>query len=165
MSTRTTSPGNPMTRVARHLGRQRWFSDIGKRIVPLDLALQRRTGGRLSLLKLAGMPSMLLITTGRRTGRTRETPLLYVPHGREYVVIGSNWGGPRHPAWSANLLAQPEAVVRIGTREVPVRARLVEGAEREQLWREVITPAWPAYDDYAARAGQRRLRVFVLSPR
>ena len=70
MSTRTTSPGNPMTRVARHLGRQRWFSDIGKRIVPLDLALQRRTGGRLSLLKLAGMPSMLLITTGRRTGRT-----------------------------------------------------------------------------------------------
>lgn len=155
----------PMTNLAQSLGRQSWFSSIGKKIVPLDLAVQQRTGGRLSLLKLAGMPSMLLSTTGRRTGATRETPLLYVPHGTEFIVVGSNWGGPKHPGWSANLLANPEATVRLGRRDVPVRARVVEGAEREELWRGPITGAWPAYDEYARRADGRRLRVFVLSPR
>lgn len=154
-----------MTNLAQSLGRQSWFSSIGKKVVPLDLAVQRRTDGRISLLKLAGMPSMLLITTGRRTGATRETPLLYVPHGTQFLVVGSNWGGPNHPGWSANLLANPEATVRAGGRDVPVRARLVEGAERDELWRGPITENWPAYDEYARRAGDRRLRVFVLSPR
>lgn len=155
----------PMSKVARKLGRQPWFAALGKRMVPLDLAMQQRTGGRVSLAKLAGQSSLVLSTTGRRSGKVRQVPLQYVPHGEEFVLIGSNWGGEKHPGWSANLLANPEASVRVDTREIPVRARLITGAERERLWRDVITAAWPAYDDYAARAPHRELRVFVLSPR
>ncbi|MFR9731622.1 nitroreductase/quinone reductase family protein [Saccharopolyspora sp. MS10] len=154
-----------LIKVAQRLGRQRWFAAVGKRVVPVDLAVQRRTGGRISLARLAGLNSMVLTTTGRRSGLPRSVPLLYVHDGADFVVIGSNWGQAAHPGWSANLLAHPEAEADLVSRRVPVRARLVTGAERERLWRDVITPVWPAYDDYAARAGGRRLRVFVLSPR
>lgn len=154
-----------MIKVAQHLGRQQWFASVGKKLVPADLAVQRRTGGRVSLARLGGLTSLVLTSTGRKSGLPRSVPLMYVPHGAEHIVIGSNWGQSTHPDWSANLLAHPEAEVDLVSRRVPVRARLVTGEERDRLWREVIIPTWPAYDDYARRAGDRELRVFVLTPR
>ena len=154
-----------MVKVAQRLGRQQWFAAIGRKLVPADLAVQRRTGGRIGLARLGGLSAMVLTTTGRRSGLPREVPLLYVPHGDDYLVIGSNWGQAAHPAWSANLLAHPDAEVDVISRRVPVRARLLTGDERERLWHEVVLPFWPAYEDYARRAGGRELRVFLLSPR
>ncbi|MEY8038926.1 nitroreductase/quinone reductase family protein [Saccharopolyspora cebuensis] len=154
----------PVRAAVRRLGTRRWFSALGRRIVPLDLAVQRRTAGRLGVLRLLGMPSLLLTARGARTGRPRSVPLLHVPEAGRFVVIGSNWGRAGHPAWSANLLAHPDAVVTSAGREVPVRARLVTGAERERLWHDVIVPAWPAYATYDERAGDRELRVFSLEP-
>ena len=156
---------NPLSKVAQSLGKQKWFAEVGKKLVPVDLAVQKRTGGRVSLLRMAGMPYLVLTATGRRSGRPRSVPLLYVPHGEEFVVVGSNWGQQHHPAWSANLLAHPDAEVQARGRQIAVRARLVTGAERDRLWRDLITPTWPAYDVYAERAGDREIRVFVLSPR
>jgi deazaflavin-dependent oxidoreductase (nitroreductase family) len=152
-----------IARLAQSLGKQRWFARAGRKLVPLDLAMQRRSAGRLSLLCMAGLPSLLLTVTGHRSGLPRSVPLLYAPHGEELLVVGSNWGRRRHPAWSANLLAHPEAVAWVGGRQVRVRARLVGGDERERLWRTVLR-AWPAYETYAEWADGRELRLFVLTP-
>jgi deazaflavin-dependent oxidoreductase (nitroreductase family) len=153
---------NPLTGAVRALGKQRWFVALSKGIVPADRALQRATRGRLSLTGASGLPHLLLTVTGARTGLPRQVPLIHAPDGDRYVVAGSNWGGPTHPAWTANLLAHPDATVNLRGREIPVRGRLVEGAERDRLW-AVLTAVWPAYDGYAARAG-RQIRVFALEP-
>lgn len=140
------------------------FSRLGQGVVPLDLALQRRTGGRIGLMRLLGVPHLLLTTTGRKTGQPRSVPLQYLPQDGEYVVVASNWGKPHHAAWSANLLANPDALVTDRGREIPVRARLLSGQERENVWQR-LTEQWPAYDDYAARADNRQIRLFALAPK
>lgn len=152
------------TAAVQWLGRQRWFAILGRRFVPIDRWLFLHSDGRWSALSRAGLPSLLLTTTGRRSGEARTQPLLYALDGDGYVVVGSNWGQHNHPAWSANLLAEPAAQVTIGDREILVRAVLVKGAERERLW-AMLVGLWPAYQTYRERAGGRELRVFRLSPR
>jgi deazaflavin-dependent oxidoreductase (nitroreductase family) len=147
--------------LVRALGRRRWFARLGPVLVPADRAVARLTGGRLIALGL--VPSLLLTTTGRRSGRPRTTPLLGVPDGDAFVVIGSNWGGPRHPAWALNLLADPDATIVRKGRRFPVRAGLLTGPERERAWRSALRQ-WPAYQVYAERAG-RELYVFRLERR
>lgn len=152
----------PLGVLLRWVGGQPWFPPVAKRLMPLDAALQHRTEGRLALMALAGLDSLVLTTTGRRTGRERKVALLCVDGPGGYVVAGSNWGGPRHPAWSANLLAHPSARIAVRGRVLPVTAKLATGAERERLWR-LLVAAWPAYAAYQRRAG-RQIRVFTLAP-
>jgi deazaflavin-dependent oxidoreductase (nitroreductase family) len=104
----------------------------------------------------------MLTTTGRRTGQSRCQPLLYTLDGNGYVVVATNWGFPTHPGWSANLLANPAAIIEVRGRRIPVRAVLAEGSERERLW-QLVTPGWRAYQTYAA-AAERTMRVFLLVP-
>ncbi|ONI71811.1 nitroreductase [Kribbella sp. ALI-6-A] len=152
------------TNVIRRLGHRPWFAAVGRAAVPVDRWLQRRTGGRVNILGRSALPTLLLTTTGRKSGEPRTVPLLYAPDGDSFVVTASNWGQPHHPAWSGNLLACADAVVALpGSREVPVRAVLAEGAERERVW-PLVTKVWPAYDTYVERSG-RHIRVFVLTPR
>ncbi|AHH96322.1 nitroreductase family deazaflavin-dependent oxidoreductase [Kutzneria viridogrisea] len=146
------------------VGKTKGFAVFGKVVVPLDRALLRLSGGRFGVGNAVGLRTLLLTTTGRSSGQPRQVPLLYVEHGGGYVVIGSNWGGEKHPAWSANLLAKPEAEASVGGRAVPVRGRLLAGAERERVWQQVAE-YWPAYDAYADRASHRTIRVFLLEPR
>lgn len=130
-------------------------------IVPLDLLVHRLTGGR----RIAGegmLPTLVLHTTGARTGERRSSPLgcLPEPDGSAFFVVGSNFGRERHPAWTANLLAHPEATVSYGGAELPVRATLLDGTDKQDAWARLLE-IWPNYDVYAARAG-RELRVFRL---
>jgi deazaflavin-dependent oxidoreductase (nitroreductase family) len=148
----------------QRLGHRRWFAALGRRLTPLDRWIQRRTKGRLSVAGRHGLPSLLLTTTGRRTGKPRTQPLLYAPDGDGYVVIGSNWGQERHPAWSANLLANADAIVAIGGVAIPVHATLATGAERDRL-RRLLLHTWPAYATYEQRAAGREPRIFRLTPR
>jgi deazaflavin-dependent oxidoreductase (nitroreductase family) len=131
-------------------------------IVPADSWVARRTGGRLVTFGLRELPTFLLTTIGRRSGQPRTVPLLYLPLGDQFVVVGSNFGGESHPAWSANLLAHPKAEVNVRGRPIPVTARLVEDDEREELMKR-LRELWPAYDKYA-QWSQRTLRVFLLTP-
>ena len=141
------------------LGHRRWFSRVGRILVPADLLVGRLTRGRVVALGL--LPSLLLTTTGRRTGRPRTHPLLYVRDGDGIVVIGSNWGQAHHPAWTGNLLADPRAAVNVRGRDIPVTARLTTGEDRERL-RSLLIGVWPAYETYERRAAGRRLRIFRL---
>jgi deazaflavin-dependent oxidoreductase (nitroreductase family) len=149
--------------LARWLGHQRWFATVGRRLVPVDRALQRITKGRIDKLGRRSLPTLLLTTVGAKSGQPRTVPLLYAIDGDSFVVTASNWGQRHHPAWSGNLLATPEATATVAGREIPVRAELAEGELRERLWVEV-TKVWPAYDTYSERSG-RHLRVFLLRRR
>ncbi len=147
--------------LTRRAGHHRWFGAAARLLVPADRVVGRLTRGRVVALGL--IPSLVITTTGRRSGRPRSNPLLYVPDGDAYVVIGSNWGQTQQPGWAMNLLAEPAAEVDVKGRRVPVRADPATGAERERLWSLLVTE-WPAYRMYVQRAGGREIRIFRLVP-
>jgi deazaflavin-dependent oxidoreductase (nitroreductase family) len=153
-----------LTSLVRRLGHQPWFAAFGRRVVPLDRFVMSHGPARWSTGRMFGLPTLLLTTTGRRTGQRRSQPLLYVTDGAALVVVGSNWGQAHQPAWSANLLAEPDATVTLDGAEIAVRATLVAGAERERLW-ERLRAEWPAYRTYERRAAGREIRMFRLERR
>jgi deazaflavin-dependent oxidoreductase (nitroreductase family) len=148
--------------LVRQWGHRRAFAAVFRRLVPADRALARVTRGRVVALGL--VPSLLLTTTGRRSGAPRRVPLVYARDGDAFVVVGSNWGQTIQPSWVLNLLAEPAAVVTVGGRDAPVRAVPVTGAEWHRLWR-LLVAQWPAYETYLTRAGGRELHMFRLEPR
>ena len=148
--------------VLRRWGHHRWFARVGRALVPVDRALQRLSGGRVGGIGPQVLPELLLTTTGRTSGLPRQVPLLYARDGQTLVVVASNWGQAHHPAWSANLLANPDATVDVRGTVSRVRARLASPQEKADVW-PLVTAVWPAYDTYAARSG-RDLRVFLLDP-
>lgn len=152
---------SPLAALARRLGHRAWFGAVVRPLVPADRFLGRLTRGRVVALGIA--PSLVLTTTGRRTGRARSNPLLYVPDGDGYAVVGSNWGQSGPPAWSLNLLADPHATVAVRGRVIAVRARLITGPDRERLWR-LLVRQWPPYETYAKRVGERDIPLFLLEP-
>lgn len=127
----------------------------------LNVPLYRVSGGRL-MGKVNEAPVLLLTTTGRKSGQQRTAPVVYLAEGESYVVIGSNAGHSRTPAWSLNLKATPEAEVEVGRRRVPVRARVAEGEERADLWRR-HNVQYSGFDEYEART-DRDIALFVLEP-
>ena len=138
------------------------FARVAPSIVPrLDRLVHRVTGGRTTMS--AGMvPTVLLTTTGSRSGEPRTVPLACVPDGDDLYVVGSNFGRQKHPAWSTNLIAAPRAQASIGGRDHAVDAHLLTPDEKVDTWPRLVR-AWPAYDTYVERSG-RDLRVFRLSP-
>ena len=111
-----------------------------------------------------GRDMLLLHTTGKRSGAARTSPLVYQPRDADSWVIFASYGGaPKDPAWFANLAAQPEVDIEVGTDTVPVRARVAEGAERDELW-EAQKAAIPTFADYEAKT-DRQIPVVVLDRR
>ena len=154
---------SPLGRVTQWVAGSSGFRAIGPKVVPpVDRFLSRATGGRLVLS--AGMvPSLVLETTGARTGRPRTTPLACLPEDEgSFLVVGSNFGREAHPAWTANLRAHPEATVTYRGRTIPVRASLLSAGEKAEVWPR-LTSVWPNYDRYTEVSG-RDLRVFRLVP-
>ncbi|MBT2387203.1 nitroreductase family deazaflavin-dependent oxidoreductase [Streptomyces sp. ISL-11] len=153
-------------RIVQKVSSTRTFARIAPHFVPaLDRAVHRLTGGR-TLLSARLLPSVVLTSTGARSGQARRTPLACMPEDgpvRTWVLIGSNFGRPGHPAWTANLLAHPDAEISWKGRDVPVRARLLREAEREAAWAAVVR-FWPPYARYQARV-EREIRLFRLEPR
>lgn len=127
----------------------------------LNVPVYRLTRGRL-LGRVGRAPVLLLTTVGRRSGQPRTAPLLYIPHGEEMIVIGSNAGNTNTPAWALNLRANPDAEVEVGGRRLRVRARVTGGEEREQLWRRA-NELYGGFDDYESKT-DRDISVFVLAP-
>lgn len=109
------------------------------------------------------LPTLLLTTTGRKSGEPRALPLIYGESGDSFVIVASKGGMPNHPVWYLNLLATPECELMVGARKVSARARVAEGDERARLWKE-MAELYPPYDEYQERAGERTIPVIVLDP-
>ncbi|WP_449065781.1 nitroreductase family deazaflavin-dependent oxidoreductase [Planomonospora algeriensis] len=116
----------------------------------------QKTGGR----PRPGVNDLLLTTRGRRTGELRRTVLVYGRDGDRYVLVASDRGADRHPAWYLNLLADPCVTVQVGTEVLTARARPAEAAERPPLWRLMVS-ARPEYAAYQARTA-REIPVVLL---
>jgi deazaflavin-dependent oxidoreductase (nitroreductase family) len=139
------------------------FAKVARPVMPaLDRASQRLSGGRFLISSLF-VPAIVLRTTGAKSGLPRESPLASMPDGDAFYVVGSNWGGEKHPAWTANLLAHPDAEVLFRGRSIPVRAHLLTSEEKVAIWPQLLQ-VWPTYDTYVERSG-RDLRVFRLDRR
>ena len=135
----------------------------GLRLVgKLNAPLYRLSGGRVGG-KLGKAPILLLTTTGRKSGEPRTAPVLYLADGDRFVVINTNAGNAKTPAWSLNLRANPEAEVEVGRKRVQVRARLAEGEERTDLWRRHMEQ-YSGWEFYESKL-DRDIGVFVLEPR
>ena len=109
------------------------------------------------------LPTLLLTTTGRKSGQTRMLPLIYGKAGDAFVIVASKGGAPAHPAWYLNLVDHPDCRIRVGRDRSDVRARTSSGEEREKLW-PLMTDIYPPYDDYQAIAQGRQIPVVVLDP-
>lgn len=136
---------------------------IGPRLLPpVEDLLQRLTGGRVQLSALL-VPSLVLHTTGAKSGALREVPLMYTPDGQgRAIVAGTNFAGSRHPAWTANLLAHPDAEITVRGHRIAVHASLVPDEERDAAWAR-IESQWPGYRNYERESG-RTVRLFRLQP-
>lgn len=134
-----------------------------RKLMPLDRRVLLRTRGRRTVLGPIGIPTLLLETTGRKSGQQRLSPLLYArDEGEAVIVVGSNFGQAHHPAWTGNLLAEPRARVISGGEEIPVVAELLAGAEAEAGWQKMVDLAGN-YAVYKTRT-DREIRVFRLTP-
>ncbi|TDC62717.1 nitroreductase family deazaflavin-dependent oxidoreductase [Actinomadura sp. GC306] len=107
-----------------------------------------------------GTVTLLLTTTGRRTGKERTTPLIYQPEGDAYLVVASKGGADDHPLWYANLQANPEVKVQVKGDKFTARARTATPDEKPALWRKMAA-VWPAYDEYQEKT-TRDIPVVVL---
>jgi deazaflavin-dependent oxidoreductase (nitroreductase family) len=119
----------------------------------------RATGGKL-FGRMGKSPILLLNTVGRKSGRKRTSPLLYVMDGEDFVIIASKGGAPTHPAWYLNLRADPEATVEVGDREVRVRAEETDSEEKARLWQKMVE-MYPTYDDYQKKT-EREIPLLKL---
>ena len=108
------------------------------------------------------VPSLLLTTTGRKSGEKFIFPLFYGKEGGSYFVVASKGGAPEHPGWYRNILATPDVEIQVGTKKLNARARTTEGEERRQLWKKALE-FWPPYADYQLKT-EREIPVVVLDP-
>ncbi|MGN9814638.1 nitroreductase family deazaflavin-dependent oxidoreductase [Streptomyces sp. SD11] len=175
----TTLPSRrrPGVRLVQKVSSTRGFAKVAPHVVPaLDRAVHRLTRGKV-LLSAQMLPGVILTARGARSGLPRRTPLACMPEGRtgeggveggdggegavgSWILGGSNFGRTDHPAWTANLLAHPDAEINWRGRDIPVTARLLAGAERDAVWRALLE-FWPPYATYQARV-EREIRLFRI---
>ena len=128
----------------------------------LNVPVYRLSGGRIGG-KVGKAPVLLLTTTGRKSGQRRTCPVVYLADGANVVLIDTNAGNERLPAWSHNLGTDPEAEVEVGRRRRAVRARRAVGEERAELWR-AHNVQYSGFDEYDSKL-EREPSVWILEPR
>ena len=121
----------------------------------------RETGGEEGY-DWNGAPSLLLTTTGRKTGEPRTAPLIFARDGDDYLVVASVGGSPKHPAWYLNLRDDPTAHIQVRGEHLDVTARTATDEEKPRLW-GIVNEVWPNYDTYQTRT-DRVIPVVVLTP-
>ncbi|WP_375385677.1 nitroreductase family deazaflavin-dependent oxidoreductase [uncultured Microbacterium sp.] len=138
---------------------RRWAPAV---LPPLERFLARVTNGRVQVSAIL-VPSLVLHTRGAKSGEPRDAVLMYTPDGRgRAIVAGSNFADGRHPAWSTNLIAHPDAAITVRGKHMNVRATRVPDDERDAVWAR-IERQWPGYREYERSSG-RVVRLFVLQP-
>jgi deazaflavin-dependent oxidoreductase (nitroreductase family) len=142
----------------------RGFIAIYRRVGPkIDPWLLKVTGGRIAT-RLYGFPTLVLFTTGAKSGQRRQTPLFYVRDGDAFAIVGTNFGTEHHPAWTNNLTKTPAAEIAVGQESLAVDAKLADDATFERLWPK-FSAIYGGYDAYLERLTHRKPRMFVMQPR
>ncbi|MCP3822588.1 nitroreductase family deazaflavin-dependent oxidoreductase [Streptomyces sp. A3M-1-3] len=152
-------------RLIQKVSSTRTFAKVAPHFIPaMDRAVHRLTRGKV-ILSAQMLPGVILTARGAKSGQPRTTPLACMPEEESgsWILIGSNFGRPGHPAWTANLLKNPDAEVSWKGRRIPVRASLLTGEERAAAW-EAVLRFWPPYATYQARV-EREIRLFRLHRR
>jgi deazaflavin-dependent oxidoreductase (nitroreductase family) len=121
----------------------------------------QETGGEVGYL-WNGAPTLLLTTTGRKSGLSRTTPLIFGRHGEDYLVVASQGGAPTHPGWYHNIVATPAVTQQVGPNVFEATAQVATPDERPLLW-SIVNEGWPNYDVYQTRT-ERVIPVVVLTP-
>lgn len=126
----------------------------------------RANGGAVGGM-FQGAPMILITTEGRRSGRSRTNPVIYLKDGSRYLIFGSNLGRAEHPQWYHNLLASPQVTMEIGTgdghvRALAARAVIIQGTERDRLY-QLQCAARPAFREYQEKT-TRTIPVIALNP-
>lgn len=125
----------------------------------LDRPLMRISKGRLASTQ--GLPTLLLTTTGRKSGQSRSAPLLYIDCAGAPAVIGTSFGSTSHPAWYLNLEAEPRAGVLLDGEAFEVIARAATPEERATIWADA-TRLYSGFEKYRQRVGDRDIPIMVL---
>ncbi len=123
--------------------------------------IYRLSGGRLGG-SMRGLKVLLLTTTGRKSGKTYTTPLGWFDQENGYVIVASNGGQPKNPAWYYNLKSNPQVTVQILGKRLPATAEVLSGEARAQAWRQIIAMA-PSYANYEKRT-TREIPLILLHP-
>lgn len=130
----------------------------------IDRVLMRLSGGRVSIPRvLAGVPVIRLTATGAKTGKERTVPVLGMRDGEDWIVVASNWGDDRHPAWYHNLKANPSVTVTYEDRSDSYVAREATGEEYDEYW-ERANDMYVGFEPYDDRSGDRDIPIVVLEP-
>jgi F420H(2)-dependent quinone reductase len=130
----------------------------------LNTFVYRLSGGRVGGKLPGGAPVILVHHVGKRSGTHRVAPLIGLADGDRWAIVASKGGTDKHPAWYHNLRAHPETEIEVGRNRIPVRARVVEGEERAELWAKLVE-IYPPYEEYQVFAGDRVIPVISLDPR
>lgn len=149
--------GSLQLRVLKALGESGFWRWVGR----LHTWVYRATGGTIGHAA-GGLTNLLLTTTGRRSGEPRTVPLTYLADGENYILVASNGGSDRHPAWWRNLEKTPRATVQVGRETVEVVAGTASPEERARLWPKLtaVNPFYARYERITARA----IPVVILRP-
>jgi deazaflavin-dependent oxidoreductase (nitroreductase family) len=110
------------------------------------------------------LPTLLLTTTGRKSGEPKPLPLIYKEIDGNFVIIASKGGAPSHPVWYLNLEANPDCEIQVASRHFHATMRVAEGSERSEMWAQ-MAEIYPPYNAYQEAAGDRQIPVVVLEPK
>lgn len=158
--------------------RQRWYnrfvlrftsSAVGAAVSArfmhhVDKAVYRWSNGQQTAGSLlSGLPVITLTTIGRKSKKRRQVPLLALPDGQRVILIASNWGQAKHPAWYHNLTTHPQVTVGYRGQSADYLARELHGSERETAWQQA-NHFYRGYGNYAKRVGDRVIPVIELTP-
>jgi deazaflavin-dependent oxidoreductase (nitroreductase family) len=158
-----TLVNNPLAAVLRNPMLYRWMLRFPRLIEWSDALLRRASRNRIGAMDIVGLASLRITVAGRRTGIPRTTTVSCIPYRGGFLVVGSNWGRPQHPAWSANLLAVSEVSVEHNGRTSAATVRALTGADREHAWSAILRE-WPNYRIAQEIAYPRVFRIFELTP-
>jgi F420H(2)-dependent quinone reductase len=143
-----------------------WADDnwpLLRKIMGGHTTVYKATKGVVGHKFLGVPPSLLLDHVGAKTGKRRTSPLVYGEDGNNLVLVASKGGYPKNPAWYHNLMAEPDTTVQVGSRRLPVHARVASAEERSRLW-ALMVRVYGGYESYRRRT-EREIPLVVLEPR
>jgi F420H(2)-dependent quinone reductase len=134
---------------------------IGKLVFSLSNFLYRSSGGRIAG-RMNGGDVLLLTTTGRKTGKQRTLPLIYIRDGSAYVITASAGGADKNPGWFFNVRSNPQATIQVKDKQIKVLAEVAEPEKRSELWAQLVAKM-PFYTRYEKRTS-RQIPMVILRP-